>query len=368
MSNQTSERLRRNIEKIMRRWIERDCKEIPSAADQELLVLRNSIPKFLGQIADALSTVIDRTKARAIWDLKQSDRVEKEHGHTRAESQGYTIDQLIFEYHLLRRVICDVMEEEAPLNSIEMEIITCAIEQGVNVAATEFTDTLNEIKERLGEAVAHDLRNPITAAKIGAGMLLRKPDDANFVIKTAAQIDKNLTKANTMTQDFLDVSRLKAGEEISLNLKECDLEKIVRLVVSEFSNLHKRPFIFKSDGPILGFWSEKELRRIVENLLTNAIKYSTPDAPITVTVSQTSDVAKLIVRNEGKPISKEDQELIFQPHQRGESAEKHLGWGIGLTVVKEMTERFQGKVSVESSEKEGTSFIVKLSKKLDKNI
>src|SRR4051794_26756007 len=105
MPNLSSERLQLNIEKIMQLWQERAGKEVAAALYQKELVLRDSLSEFLMQIANALSTAIDRTDARVKWDLKESHRVGKKHGHDRAGSQDYTMDQMIFEYHILRQII-----------------------------------------------------------------------------------------------------------------------------------------------------------------------------------------------------------------------------------------------------------------------
>src|SRR5688500_9140836 len=123
MSNITSERLRKNIDKILSIWEERVNKEVAAAHHQETVALRDSLPEYLNQLSDALSNTIDRTTARKRLDKMDSSRTGKRHGEDRAGSRHYTIDQLITEYHILRQVLCDVMEEEAPLTEVEREII-----------------------------------------------------------------------------------------------------------------------------------------------------------------------------------------------------------------------------------------------------
>src|SRR5690606_32735949 len=107
------------------------------------------VPEYLEQLSDALSTIIDRTDARKRADRIDSERVGRKHGRERAGSLNYSMQQLIFEYHILRQVICDVMEEEVPLTPVEREIIVASIEQAVNDAATQFSETLRDIQEKL---------------------------------------------------------------------------------------------------------------------------------------------------------------------------------------------------------------------------
>ncbi len=144
MPNKASDRLKRLNSKIMETWEVRVIKEVNAAVQGNSLALRNSLPEFLNQISDALSTTIDRSQERIKFDRKENTRISKSHGSRRSGTKNYTMDQLILEYHILREVICDVMEEEETLSSIESEVITCAVEQAVNDAATQYSDTLRD--------------------------------------------------------------------------------------------------------------------------------------------------------------------------------------------------------------------------------
>jgi signal transduction histidine kinase len=362
MANSASERLLRNTEKIMSRWQARAEKEVIAARQQRQLVLRNSLPEFLTQVADALSTVIQRTDARVKWDLAESERVGKKHGRDRAGSSNYTMDQMILEYHILRQVICDVLEEDDPLSSIEMEIITSAVEQAVNDAATEFSRTLADVQECLSATLAHDLRNPLTAIKLYAELLPARSNDPAYVVKAGARMAYNAARLDSMIRDLLDVCRLKAGEVVSLQLENCDLDQITREATDEYNDLSEKRFVFVSSGAAVGYWSADGLRRVVENLATNALKYGAPATEVTVEIHQTADAATLVVRNNGNPIPQEELGILFQQYRRTRSAEAQTGWGVGLAVVKGITEALRGTIRVESSEGDGTSFIIELPK------
>ena len=117
MSNQASDRLQQNVEKIMGMWEKRARDEVDASMHQDSLVLQNSLPLYLNQLVDELSNRIDRTPARITADEVESTRIGKQHGHERAGYADYSMSQLIFEYHILRQVIFQVLEEEAPLGS-----------------------------------------------------------------------------------------------------------------------------------------------------------------------------------------------------------------------------------------------------------
>lgn len=368
MANEASERLTRNIDEIMKLWEIRVYKEIGAAQHQETLALRNSLPEYLSQLASALSTTIDRNVARKAKDKADSTRVGKKHGEERASSRDYTIDKLIFEYHILRQVICDVMEKEAVLSPVEREVIVCSIEQAVNDAATQFSDTLKAVQEQMSHTLAHDLRTPLSVARASAQLILRRPDDSNNCISKAINVCKSLDRIDYMISDLLDASKIRSGKDLSLEFQNCDLDWIGREVVEEANFVHEGRLKLVSPGECTGLWNEKGLRRLLENLVNNAIKYGDPAAPVTVSIAQDPDTATLSVHNLGKPIPSDEIGILFQQYRRLKTAENKVGWGLGLTLVKGMVDAHNGTIEVVSTEGQGTTFIVKLPKDPRKSV
>jgi hypothetical protein len=103
MFNQTSERLKQNVQRIMQRWEERARNEVAASMAHDSLILQNSLPQYLEQLVDALSTKIERTPARIKTDKLESTRIGKQHGRERAGFADYSMTQLIFEYHIPTR-------------------------------------------------------------------------------------------------------------------------------------------------------------------------------------------------------------------------------------------------------------------------
>lgn len=362
MSNKTAERLQNNIDRILSIWEQRVNQEIAAAHHQETLALRNSLPEYLKQLVDALSNTIDRTDARMRSDKIASTRIGKRHGEDRAGSKHYTMDQLITEYHILRQVLCDVLEEEAPLTVVEREVIICSIEQAVNDAATEYSDILKSVKERISNTLAHDLRNPLTSTKISAELVLRKlaPDDPS--VSKMKMILKNMDRLDQMIVELLDANRLEAGQSMPLELKFCDLNEIIRQVIDELSLSYPDCFKVQTKGKCEGYWDENGLRRVVENLVTNAIKYGDENTSVTISLSQDKNSAELNVHNFGKAIPAEDIPILFEQYRRLKSTKDKTGWGLGLTMVKGMVDAHKGSIIVESENNKGTTFKIKFPK------
>ncbi len=362
MPNETAKRLKKNIDKILTIWEERVNEEVEAAYHQETKALRNSLPEYLLQLVDALSNTIDRTSARKSKDKIESTRVGKRHGEDRAGSRDYTINQLISEYHILRQVLFDVMEEEAPLTEVEREVIVCSIEQAVNDAATEYTDILKSIKEKMANTLTHDLRNPLTSTKISAQLVLKKLAADDSSVSKLKLIISNMDRLDQMITGLLDASRLEAGQSMPIVIKSCDFDVIIRQVIGELSLTYPDFFIVRSEGKCEGFWDENGLRRLVENLVTNAIKYGEENTPITISLSQDKTSVELSVHNSGKPIHPDEVPILFEQYRRLKSSEEKTGWGLGLTMVKGMVDAHKGSIIVESEKNNGTTFIIKLPK------
>lgn len=347
----------------MNRWETRAYAEISAARVQKSLALRDSLPDYLKQLVDALSNTIDRNAIRVRLDREDSLSIGRQHGVDRAGAANYTLDQMIFEYHILRQVIFNIIEEDGfVLSPLETEIIVCSIEQAVNDSATQFSKTLQETRERFTHTLAHDLRGPITASKAATQLLLRQPNNADLCTKTAGRVLRSMDRIDSMISDLLDANRISAGEALPLQITQVDLDALAHQTADELNSAHDNRIVVRSSGKCLGYWDENGLRRVLENLLTNAVKYGSPETPITISIEQTPSVAKLTVHNHGKAIPAEEVPLLFQQYRRARSTKQKTGWGLGLTVVKGITEALGGSVSVSSAEGTGTSFILELPK------
>jgi len=210
--------------------------------------------------------------------------------------------------------------------------------------------------------ITHDVRTPLAAAKMSAQLLGRAIADPLTLQKLAGQIANNLDRADQMITDLLDVSRIRAGEGIPLALVECVLNEVARSVIEDLTSIHGDRFVLKSKGEIRGNWDPSALRRVLENLASNAVKYGTARGPITIILRQVQENAEISVHNQGEPIPETLLPMLFEPYHRSESAVRssQMGWGIGLALVRGITEAHGGSVAVKSTEGGGTTFIVRI--------
>lgn len=219
-----------------------------------------------------------------------------------------------------------------------------------------------ELRERFIAALSHDLRTPLAVARLGAEMLMRKRLDPTQLHKISDKIVRNMERADGMIRDLLDANRLKAGEVLQLEMHACDLVKITHEVLEDFKNMHGNRFELVAQDAIPGFWNAEALRRMLENLISNGIKYGTPLSVITIEILVLEKDVMIGVYNLGNPIPEKDQATIFESFQRTESADKgsQEGWGIGLSLIKGLAIAHGGEVTVESSVAAGTTFRIKI--------
>jgi signal transduction histidine kinase len=218
-----------------------------------------------------------------------------------------------------------------------------------------------ELRNQFASVLAHDLRGPLSAARLAATLLAAQPGVSGpSVAKRVEVIVRNLDRADHMVIDLLDVDRIHAGRRLSIILEECNLSELGRELVDEIAADHPGCIVLHADEGVRGIWGASELRRALWNLISNAQKYGAKDAPITVAITKLRDGVEVSVHNEGAPIPSEAQETLFDPFTRAAGEHRAHGWGLGLMLVRACAEAHGGSVRVDSAPGRGTTFAMRL--------
>lgn len=214
------------------------------------------------------------------------------------------------------------------------------------------------IREHLVAMLAHDLRGPLAAAKLGAELLIEEPALLDVRRDLGTRIERNLDRMDRMIRDLLDASRVRAGERLVLHLDRCDLAQLMRDVAEELRMVHGDRFVVDVDPRVEGIWSADELHRALWNLGVNAVKYGAAERPIDLHVHRVDGFVLVAVHNWGMPIDPEEQKHLFDPFVRTRAGVESgvAGWGLGLALVRGCAEAHGGTVTVTSNADEGTTF------------
>jgi phosphoserine phosphatase RsbU/P len=224
-----------------------------------------------------------------------------------------------------------------------------------------------EFERQLIGIVSHDLRNPLNTILLGATALLKSEELEERQRRNAIRVLNSTERATRMIRDLLDFTRARQGGGIPLNRKQANLHELVHTVVEEMQPTHsERTILEEHSGDGTGEWDPDRLAQVVTNLLGNALQYSPPETPVRVTTRGEVDTVVLEVHNAGAPIAPEVLPRVFEPMERGLSAQPgQLGRsiGLGLFIVRHIVLAHGGRVSVRSVEVEGTTFTVLLPRK-----
>ena len=246
--------------------------------------------------------------------------------------------------------------------AVSMSVIVATLRRTIQktIEAKREAERVSASMEKVLSTISHDIRNSLGVSAMAVDLMQHfydKPEKLRSLIATALA---GLDQTDKMIQDLLDATRIREGKPISMKFEYCDLCDVVQKSYEELNFVHSERFRFARPEPIMGFWNPAGIRRAVENLGLNAVKYGSKGRPITITLYSNADNAMISVHNEGNEIQEADRAKLFDRFYRTESAEETSmkGWGLGLAVVKEVAEAHDGAVSVESNKEAGTTFSI----------
>jgi PAS domain S-box-containing protein len=223
--------------------------------------------------------------------------------------------------------------------------------------AAERLRALDEMKNTFLAAVSHELRSPLTSI-LGLALTLERTrlpeDDRADLLRRLAM---NARKLDGLLKDLLDIDRLNRGI-VTPNYRPTDVGALVRRTVENLELLGDRRILVDA-APVSIAADPAKVERIVENLLANAARHTSPDVHIWVRVWERDDGAVVAVEDDGPGVPADLQREIFEPFRQGPSSSPHSpGTGIGLSLVAMFAELHGGRAWVQDREGGGASFRV----------
>lgn len=348
----TASALIRNKERITQLFVERVRVMIGDNNQLNRPMTINTLPLFLTSLALALSPSHSRSRA------SENSNIALQHGTERAKLSTYSLSKLIREYQILREILQEILEHDASLSSAEWKIVHASIDEAIAGAASSFVQVHEGVRIQFTATLTHDFRGPLSAAHNYVELIKRAGDRPEQRAHFVARALENLKRLSRMIDDLLDASRTRGGERLIIKPAQCNVTEMLRTLLDELAEKEGDRFVLDSEADVTGFVDVERVRQAAHNLAENAVKYGSPESPVTVRLVKFEGRMQLSVHNFGDPLSPDEKAMLFQAYQRTSSAEKSgkKGWGLGLVLVQAIAEAHGGTVAVESNADEGTTF------------
>jgi signal transduction histidine kinase len=229
----------------------------------------------------------------------------------------------------------------------------------VRIERSKLRSTL-ERRDDLTQMIVHDLRSPLTVVTGYMDALKQMASDKLSPVesKFVAEAQRGADKMREMITTLLDVGRLEAGE-MPLRLQPHDVAGIARKAMNHFSPvLQDRHFHCDvPPEPVVVNCDADVIRRVLENLISNAIKFTKSDGRIRVTIQPNGNEITIAVTDDGPGIPSDQHRRIFEKFgQTDDGAQQKNSTGIGLAFCRLAVEAHQGKIAVQSETGKGSTF------------
>lgn len=221
---------------------------------------------------------------------------------------------------------------------------------------------LNELKSRFIAMASHEFRTPLSAINISAN-LIEKLNTSNNIQKRAdyvSRIKNNVQSLVVVLDDFLTISKIEEGKT-KAKPTWFNIVTFIKSAIEELEDSKKEGQSItlinttKNEDVLL---DQKLLHYIVQNLLTNAMKYSSERSTVIVKISEKNQQLIVKVKDEGRGIPEKEQNQLFQRFFRAGNVTNIQGTGLGLNIVKQYTELLGGTIHFKSTQNVGTTFKV----------
>ncbi|MVN22374.1 ATP-binding protein [Mucilaginibacter arboris] len=330
----------RDLEKGTLEWDER-CRALFGISHQEAVTFEDDFlnaihPEDTGRVKDFINKVFIKTVSNGDYDI-QFRTIGKE-------------DQKLRWIRSMGKATFDGQDKPVRFTGTVLDI-------------TE--QKLNEIRKNDFIAmVSHELKTPLTTVKAYVQMLMAKSkkNEDDFTLAALNKVNKQVKKMTGMINGFLDISRLETGK-IHLNKTYFLLHDLLKETVEELASATQSHTISFMACETINLYADAEkIRQVINNLISNAIKYSPKGKLIEIACQQIDGMAQVSIKDEGMGIKQQDKEKLFERFYRVENAHTSTisGFGIGLYLSAEIIQHHAGKIWVESEIGKGSTFYFSL--------
>jgi signal transduction histidine kinase len=362
------------IEENVDRIIARFAAAVHEAELPSRNISREEIVDKLGRFLAVMAATVKAGKDAAPASIDAAT----EHGRQRWH-EGYDLKSVVREYGLIRQIVLEVLEanSDEPRTMQELEGLTRFLQASVADAAVEFaTMAERQVREALDEAqratraredvvsiVSHDLKNPLDVIHGNVQLLLRQLDtedppstDARFRKRFEA-MRRASDRMSELIGGMLDLARLNAGE-LNLTMQNAHGRALLSDTFEQLSTLAEQRsvrLVAAVDDDFVCRCDARRISQALQNLASNAIKYSPIGGTVTLRLGCSSEECTFDVIDAGPGIPQDQIPHLFDRFNRSSDAARG-GTGLGLAIAKSLVELHGGTISVESTLGQGSTF------------
>jgi PAS domain S-box-containing protein len=224
----------------------------------------------------------------------------------------------------------------------------------------------NRLKDEFLATISHELRTPLNAISGWSSMLLAKSLDEETSRRAIEIINRNARAQAQIIEDILDVSRIITGK-LRLDIQLINPCQVIESAVesarpaADAKNIRLQMVLDPNAGPVSG--DPNRLQQVIWNLLSNAIKFTPKGGRVQIRLERINSHVEISVSDTGQGISADFLPFVFERFRQSDSttSRRYGGLGLGLSIVRQLTEMHGGTVTVESpGEGLGATFVVML--------
>jgi len=356
------------MEAILTRWEAFAATRLPAAASMTSLALRDHAQQILQAVVADLRT-FQSEEAQAAKSMGLAPKLvgapetaAQTHALLRAKS-GFDIKQLAAEYRALRVSVLGLWMDDCYPEAPHLDDVIRfneAIDQALAESIDFFSSQVEQARNLLLGMLGHDLRSPLQSIQMTAHYLAAL-NAGDKVSEAATRLINSGARMKALLDDLLDFNRTKLGLGVNIARAPVDIRSLFADQAEELRGAHPdHPLALEVRGDCKGMWDGHRLEQLLANLVTNAMKYGTPRAPVRVLVTGEESDVRLEVINIGPAIDPAILGQIFEPLTRGDqraSADGSLG--LGLYIAREIVKAHGGEITARSDGSE-TAFTARL--------
>ena len=356
-----------NNAEIMKIWQNQVVQEVLASKESDSIALYNQLPDLINDIA-RLMMRYDKMEGIS-KDKKYTEilKTSEEHGKQRSTKVYYTAEQVVHEYIIFHRTLSEFLISHDGYSEKVSDLLKYVIETSILKSVGSFSRSIQDMQEKLIGTLAHDIRNPLAAAQLSLEMM-KQDKTGEWTDKSRIAAQRSVKKAINLIEGLMNGITVKSGEGMLLTFESLDLLKEMKFVHAESKEVYTREINLEYNAKdIIGIFDKTAVKRLVENLIGNAVKYGSINKPITISIEDEKDAVAIKVHNWGNPIPPSKQEQIFKFMGSAKRNKKpaSASWGMGLTLTQIVAEAHGGNINLVSDEKTGTTFTVNLIKQFN---